>query len=117
MPEKPHDLEERTEKFALNVRKFARGLPRTVGNIEDVKQLVRASGAVAANAIEANESLGAKDRVMRFRIARKEAKECRLWLRLVNTADNPVLEEARTALMQEAHELKLILTTIVKKLE
>lgn len=117
MPDKPHDLEERTEKFAADVRRFIRALPRTIGNIEDVRQLVRASGSVAANCIEANESLGAKDRVMRFRIARKEAKECRLWLRLVNTADNRSLDETRAALIQEAHELKLILTTIVKRLE
>ena len=85
MAEKPKDLEERTAVFAENVRRFVRRLPRTVANIEDVKQLVRASGSVAANCIEANEALGNKDRVMRFRISRKEAKECQLWLRLINT--------------------------------
>lgn len=96
---------------------FVRRLPRTIGNIEDVKQLVRSSGSIAANCIEANESLGSKDRVMRFRIARKEAKESRLWLRLVNTADNLAMDEQRAALSQEAIELKLILTAIIKKLE
>ena len=85
MAEKPKDLEERTAVFAENVRRFVRRLPRTVANIEDVKQLVRASGSVAANCIEANEALGNKDPVMRFRISRKEAKECQLWLRLINT--------------------------------
>lgn len=82
-----------------------------------MKQLVRSSGSIAANCIEANESLGSKDRVMRFRIARKEAKESRLWLRLVNTADNLAMDEQRAALSQEAIELKLILTAIIKKLE
>jgi len=72
---------------------------------------------VAANCIEANESLGAKDRVMHFRIARKEAKESRLWLRLVHLAEHPVMGEQRAALVQEAHELKLIFTAIIKKLE
>jgi four helix bundle protein len=86
MAENPRDLEERTAVFAENVRVLVRGLPRTISNIEDVKQLVRASGSVAANCIEANEALGAKDRVMKFRTCRKEAKECQLWLRLVNTA-------------------------------
>ncbi len=81
MPERPKDLEERTAEFAEAVRAFVRRLPRTVSNIEDVKQLVRASGSVPANCIEANEALGNKDRVMKFRISRKEAKECQLWLR------------------------------------
>lgn len=117
MTGKPHDLEVRTEAFAVAVRAFVRSLPRTIGNIEDVKQLVRSSGSIAANCIEANESLGGKDRVMRFRIARKEAKESRLWLSLVNTAENRMLDEQRETLLQEAIELKLILTAIIKKLE
>jgi four helix bundle protein len=117
MAEKPKDLEERTADFADAVRAFVRKLPRTISNIEDVKQLVRSSGSVAANCIEANESLGGKDRVMHFRISRKEAKESRLWLRLVDVGGNHELDEQRKSLRQEAHELKLILTAIIKKLE
>jgi len=117
MADKPRDLEERTTEFAEHVRSFVRRLPRTVGNIEDAKQLVRASGSVPANCIEANEALGDKDRVMRFRIALKEAKECQLWLRLVNVADVLAMETERRVLRQEALELKLILTAIIKKLE
>ncbi|MBK9989902.1 MAG: four helix bundle protein [Verrucomicrobia bacterium] len=117
MSESPRDLEERTAVFAEAVRDFVRGLPRTISNIEDVKQLVRASGSVAANCIEANEALGDKDRVMRFRICRKEAKECQLWLRLLHTGENTELENRKAALRQEALELKLICSAIVKKLE
>lgn len=103
--------------FAEAVREFVRRLPRTIANIEDVRQLVRASGSVAANCIEANESLGAKDCVMRFRTARKEAKEAELWLRLVFVAEDAELGNRREQLCQEARELKLIFTTIIKKLE
>ena len=117
MAEKPKDLEERTAGFAEDVRIFVRRLPRTVANIEDVKQLVRASGSVPANCIEGNEALGSKDRVMRFRISRKEAKECQLWLRLVNVGDNSEVETERKRLRREALELKLIFTSIIKKLE
>lgn len=117
MAEKPKDLEERTAVFAEDVRRFVRSLPRTISNIEDVKQLVRSSGSVAANCIEANEALGGKDRIMRFKTARKEAKESQLWLRLLGTGDDGALQERRKALWQEAHELKLILTAIIKKLE
>jgi four helix bundle protein len=117
MAEKPWDLEERTALFAEHVRVFVRGLPRTISNIEDVKQLARASGSVAANCIEANEALGGKDRLMRFRIGRKEAKECQLWLRLLHTGEAVETIARQKALRQEAHELKLIFTAIIKKLE
>jgi four helix bundle protein len=117
MGEKPKDLEERTSVFAENIRSFVRTLPRTISNIEDVKQVVRASGSVAANCIEADEALGNKDRVMRFRICRKEAKESQLWLRLIYTAGDEAIDEQRVALRREAHELKLIFTAIIKKLE
>ena len=52
-----YDLEERTLEFAKAVRLLANALPRTVGNAEDVKQLIRASGSVGANYREANEAL------------------------------------------------------------
>jgi len=117
MAEKPKDLEERTAVFAEDVRAFVRLLPRTISNIEDVKQVVRSSGSVAANCIEANEALGDKDRVMKFRTCRKEAKESQLWLRLLHTGADADLDTRRKALRQEANELKLILTAIIKKLE
>jgi len=68
---KHYDLEERTEAFARNVRQLVKGLPKTIGNLEDGKQLVRASGSVGANYIEANEALSKKDFKMRIKICRK----------------------------------------------
>ena len=70
-----YDLEERTFQFAKAVRLFVKTLPKTTANIEDGKQLIKASGSVGSNYIEANESLGKKDFLMRTRISRKEAKE------------------------------------------
>ena len=96
---------------------LVRSLPRTLSNIEDVKRLVRSSGSVAANCIEANEALGEKGRLMRFRICRKEAKESQLWLRLIYAGKDIEMSDAKAALWQEAHELKLIMTAIIKKLE
>ena len=57
---KPYDLEERTFQFAKTVRNFVKTLPKTIANIEDSKQLIRASGSVGANYREANESLWVK---------------------------------------------------------
>lgn len=60
-PNKPiYDLEERTFLFAKNVRIWLKSLPRTITNIEDAKQLTRASGSVGANYLEANESRSKK---------------------------------------------------------
>jgi four helix bundle protein len=121
MPEKgqpkKYDLEERTFEFARDVRVFIRKWPHTLANIEDVKQLVRSSGSVGANYIEANESLGKKDFAMRAKICRKEAKESRYFLRLVFTDGNSALDKTRAALIQEAIELTNIFGAIVRKTE
>ena len=112
---KQYDLEERTLKFAKNVRFFVKKLPKTIGNIEDGKQLIKASGSVGANYIEANESLSKKDLIMRIKISRKEAKESRYWLRLVDTDDDQKMETERAVLIKEATELMNIFGAILQK--
>jgi four helix bundle protein len=115
MPGKPYDLEERTWMFAKNVRQFVKQLPRTICNMVDVRQLARSSGSIAANYIEANESLSKKDFVVRVKIARKEAKESRMWLRLVDTGDDAKLAAKRDELIRESDELLKILSAIINK--
>jgi hypothetical protein len=41
--------EERTFQFAKNVRIFVKKLPKTIANIEDGKQIIKASGSTGAN--------------------------------------------------------------------
>jgi len=112
---KPRDLEDRTFEFAQSVRAFVKQLPRTVSNTEDIKQLVRASGSVAANWIEADEALSKKDFLMRVKICRKEAKESRLFLRLVDAGFAKSNVVARETLATEARELTLIFSSIISK--
>jgi four helix bundle protein len=111
---KQYDLEERTLKFSKEVIKLVKNLPKTIPNVEIIKQLVRASGSVGANYIEANEALSKKDFIMRVKICRKEAKESRYWLRLteVNGED---AEKQRQLLIQEATELMKIFGAILEK--
>ncbi|WP_273566169.1 four helix bundle protein [Maribacter halichondriae] len=111
--EKPYDLEERTFEFAKNCRVLVKSLKSTIANIEDGRQLVRASGSIGANYIEANEKLGDKDLIFRLKISRKEAKESRHWLRLLK-ANNPPKEEINN-LIQESEELRKILSAIISK--
>ena len=110
-----YDLEERTFEFAKAIRLFAKTLPRTIANIEDVKQLIRSSGSVGANYREANEALSKKDFLMRIRISRKEAKECVYWLGVIRETNT--LDDFREAdwLMVEANELTKILSAIAAK--
>ena len=110
-----YDLEERTFQFAKKVARFCKKLPRTISSIEYSKQVVRASGSVGANYIEANEALGAKDFAMRIRISRKESKESAYWLRLIKETNDPEFAVEADELILEATELKKILSSILNK--
>ena len=113
--EKVYDLEERTYRFARDCRLLVKGLPKTLSNIEDGKQLIKSSGSVGANYMEANEKLGEKDLAMRLRIARKEAKEAEYWLRLLKDM-NTLHDERTEELIKEATELRRILSSIINRI-
>lgn len=112
--EKPYNLEERTFLFAKECRIYIRTLSKITSNIEDGKQLVRSSGSVGANYIEANEKLGDKDFLFRLKIARKEAKESKYWLRLLHEL-NPQQNNISESLLFEVEELRKILSAIITK--
>lgn len=99
---KQYDLEIRTLEFARKIRVFVKKLPKTIGNLEDGKQLTRSSGSIGANYIEANESL-----------SRKEAKETRYWLYLIEVS--PGDEQGKNRLIAEATEYMKIFGSIVEK--
>ena len=109
------DLEGRTFRFAQAIRTFLKTLPRTISNTEDVRQLVRASGSVAANWIEADEALSKKDFLLRMKICRKEAKESSLFLRLIDAGSDGTIAATRERLAAEARELMLIFSAIIAK--
>ncbi|MDP9254412.1 MAG: four helix bundle protein [Verrucomicrobiota bacterium] len=90
-------------------------LPRTLSNTEDVRQLVRASGSISANWIEADEALSKRDFLLRAKICRKEAKESRLFLRLLDAGLTKTNLVNREALAAEARELTLILSANISK--
>ena len=64
--------------------------------------------------IEANEALSPKDFLHRVKICLKEAKESRLWLRLLDTHEVDGLEEQRADLIQESTELMNIFGAIIR---
>lgn len=111
---KQYDLEDRTFRFAQNVRYFISQLPIRILNQSDANQLLRSSGSVGANYIEANESFSKKDFFMRVKISRKESKESEFWLHLIKLVP-PKLETTRQELIQEATELRKIFGAILAK--
>src|SRR4030042_2099932 len=110
---KPYDLRDRTLRFAKMVRNYVKNLPKTLSNIENARQLIKASGSVGANYIEAEEALSRKDFVMRIKISRKEAKESGYWLELTEPKEEQMMEKQK--LIKEATELTKIFGSIVEK--
>lgn len=111
---KRYDLEDRTLIFSREVIDLMNGIPNTIANVEIIKQIVRSASSVGANYIEANGALGKKDFAMRIKICRKEAKESKYWLNLINV--NKVnLEQKRQGLVREADELTRIFSAILNK--
>jgi len=104
-------LEDRTYEFAKRCPDYIKKLPRTISNIEYGKQLIRSSGSVVVNYIEANEALGKKDFKMRIKISRKESKESGLWLRLAIPYTEQETEQQK--LFQESQELMKIFGSIL----
>lgn len=113
---KPYDLEERTYQFALSVRMFLKLHQWDPVSWSDVRQVLRSSGSVAANFVEANECISLNDKIYRLRISKKEAKESSLWLRLIEETNTTTQAQQSKldALKQEAGELVKILATIIR---
>lgn len=109
------DLEGRTERFARDMRSFVKQLPKNAASIADGTQLIRSSGSIGANYIEAQEAMSRKDFAMRVKISRKEAKESKYWLNLLEVPSPLVHEHKR--LLQEVGELLKIFSSIVQKVK
>ena len=115
MERKKFDLDERTPKFAHDVRVVLKYLPPSNLLSEDRKQLLRSSGSVGANYIEASESLSRKDFLLRIGISKKETMESLYWLRLIKMSNSINHQNVIDGLIQEAKELGKILGAIQNK--
>ncbi len=113
MKKKKYDLEERTFLFAKACIELINKVKKTLANVEIARQLIRASGSIGANYIEANESLNRKDFFYRIKICRKEAKESGYWIRLMELEEE--LKKEAVVLIQESIELTKIFGSIVHK--
>ncbi len=107
---KVYDLEERTLEYAKEVRRYFKSTKIVMHTLNDVTQILRSSGSIGANYIEANEALSKKDFLYRIRICKKETKETRYWLYILNESYNGLGK-----LIKEGEELQKIFGAIYEK--
>ena len=110
-------LEIRFHLFGKDVRDLCLKLKKDVINIEYIKQVIRSSGSVGANYIEAAENLGVNDERMKLKIARREVKETCHWLDYLLTYDDENLEQVRLQLLNEGDQINKILSKIILNVE
>ncbi len=112
---KEYNLEGRTTTFAKEVIRFCLSLSRNPINDRLIGQVAGSAGSIGANYREANDALGNKDFAQRLKIARREAKETEHWLELLSEA-NVGKSIDIVPLLQEAKELRLIISAIINRI-
>jgi four helix bundle protein len=110
---KNYDLEERTARFGEDIIEFLKGLPKDEINSPLITQLVRAGTSIGANYMEADGAGSKRDFKYKISLVRKEAKETKHWLRMIAKA-NPDKKDSLRRLWQEAQELVLIFSSVLK---
>lgn len=104
------EIEDRFHNFGKGVRDFCRKVKWDIINVEYIRQLIRASGSVGANYIEASDDLGKADERMKIKIARREAKESVHFLDLILIYGDEQLETEKAGLVDEAQQIRKILS-------
>jgi four helix bundle protein len=93
------ELEQRFHDFGKRVRDFCLKLKWDSINGEYIRQVIRSSGSVGGNYIEASDDLGKLDEKMKIKISRRESKESIHWLDLILTYRDKELEKERLQLL------------------
>lgn len=108
------DIYERTYLFSLSVVKFVRKLSKTIEADTIRKQVIRSSTSIAANMQEADGSRTRQEFRHAVSVSKKEAKETKLWLRIIGDLYPNLAEDIRP-LLEENEEIIKILATIVNR--
>ena len=107
----PFDIKERTFLFGVRIVRLVNVLPRSIAGIEVGRQIIRSGTSVGANVEEADGAESRKDFIHKMSIARKEARETRYWLRIIQAS---FLDSAEVAdLIQESDQLVRIISKII----
>lgn len=106
-------MQSRIQLWILNVIRLARKIPKDEVSRVFIGQLIRAATSVGANYEEASETETPKDLVYKLSLVKKEAKESKYWLGLIETV-YPTLSSECNPLIQESDELVRIFATVIR---
>lgn len=110
---KTYDLEERTFRFAESIIDVVKKIKITPINSRIIDQIVGSSSSVGANYSEANEAESKQDFVHKISICKKEAKETKYWLRILQVS-NPEISDQLKGAEKECQEFIFIFSSIIK---
>jgi four helix bundle protein len=79
--EKPRDISERTQSFAVRIVKLVNAMPKSIVGLAIARQLIRSGTSIGANVHEARGSSSRKEYCRRMKIAQSEAQETLYWLK------------------------------------
>ena len=112
----PRDLAERTFRFACHIVTFSRKISKEPGVVRQIAwQLSAAGTSVATNYEEAKGAYSRREFAAKSSIVLKEARESRLWLRLILACQLAPPQDVQP-LYDEANQLVGIFTASVCKL-
>ncbi|MGB8648678.1 MAG: four helix bundle protein [Anaerolineae bacterium] len=109
---KGQDIRDRTFRFGVRVVRMSNRLPRTAAGFELARQVIRSGTSIGANLEEADAGESKADFVHKAKIALKESRETRFWLRTIIEAELLCDEETK-GLLKESDELVRIIYTII----
>lgn len=112
MAKNTYEIHRRIYLFVLAVLDVVQFIPKTLENVELIRQLVRAAASIGANGAEADGAESKKDFVHKFTISKKEAQECFYWLSLLSD-HNPAIKQKLASLLEENRQLIAIISTII----
>jgi four helix bundle protein len=90
-----YDLEERTAKFGEEIIRFAKKIPENSITKPLIIQLIKSGTSIGANYCEADDAESKKDFKHKISICKKEVRESKHFLRMIEVAVPELKEEAR----------------------
>lgn len=100
-----NDLEDRLIDFAVEVIDVAEALPKTRAGNHIAGQLIRSGTSPAPNYAEAQGAESRNDFVHKLKVAFKELRETRVWLRIISRKQMTEDTDAITSALRECMEL------------
>jgi four helix bundle protein len=109
-----HELRDRTRRFAIQIVRLVRTLPRDWDVRVLAKQLLRSATSVAANYRGCGRARSDKEFCSKLAIVVEECDESQLWLELLPEACPKIDPDIHRPLLLEASELTAIFTASVR---